>query len=529
MLSKEEPGAPQQTLTEAGHQPETNKTFGDGDDKTNGEAITFSSSSSNPPRKSVYSSTKDIPYDENLKARSRLDVVQTSNPLLSCEDYSSAASFNPFRDYLLGVVRETGDESLAFQVMSLLQSIIQNDAVDRNLLKRAEIGVSDNDKYSEVQDSILGWLISLCEPCQPPRRIVTIQMAVEIMKDLVSHASVTQEKRDQIDQIYAHFAKLISDRFQGSLAYLLLDLYEDELPLLRRMLSNSDITNSVHLLPFEDSAQPGLQVTHRRPEGDVENIRRDVQHFILLRQMRRWIHQEASDEDPLEASLRLPLVTINSELEMAMHEVVPVTCAVGMTKVKLFMVLDSELLILVEKHPEKAGWANVKCVASVRHQEAFCNRSNTSVLHITIRSAIKPHASCRKLKVRTRSNWATIASARDKKTFSRTDDMYSRFNGIVQVGTAAATMAGNALQQQRDKPLWNLTLLFQGPEQVDSLAGVWRIFVCTHYFIPCLFVALVHTLRPTLTFVSVWLLNCICPNQGWLSPTHSLMHPSSLV
>merc|ERR1712070_604700 len=67
------------------------------------------------------------------------------------------------------------------------------------------------------------------------------------------------------------------------------------------------------------------------------------------------------------------VVTPGTEMEMlATQDVIPATCVVKNLKLKLFMMLDPDFLLLVQRHsdPTKPGWSIVQMVVSMSNQFA---------------------------------------------------------------------------------------------------------------------------------------------------------------
>ena len=70
---------------------------------------------------------------------------------------------------------------------------------------------------------------------------------------------------------------------------------------------------------------------------------------------------------------------------------VPCKCALNSAKSKLLVLLDPLHLLLVEPGDDGAN-AAVRMAVPLRHQEAFVDRSNACVLHLTVRSPLRPYA-----------------------------------------------------------------------------------------------------------------------------------------
>jgi hypothetical protein len=154
-----------------------------------------------------------------------------------------------------------------------------------------------------------------------------------------------------------------------------------------------------------------------------------VQHFFLLRVLlREWAKGGNGGEvDPIVSAFEGPLLTVGMELELVGGQALSALCAAGMTKIQVSFVVDMDYMLLCQPaEKEKAGVHVVRLVTSLRHQEAFINQHHNCVLHIILRSTTKPHAACRRLKI-----------------------------------TSTST-------SPRDRPLWNLTLLFPTREQCTA-------------------------------------------------------------
>jgi hypothetical protein len=140
-------------------------------------------------------------------------------------------------------------------------------------------------------------------------------------------------------------------------------------------------------------------------------------------------------------------------------DTLPCTVAVGTKRVQLFFVVDPTALMLVQRHPDRAGHAQVVMAVPLRHQEAFLNRNNVCVLHITIRSMTRPHASCRRLKQGAASlpNASPVVGGSASAPMGGTGATGSTGPaGIPTSSTPSFTDNGNT----SGMALWNLTLLF---------------------------------------------------------------------
>jgi hypothetical protein len=220
----------------------------------------------------------------------------------------------------------------------------------------------------------------------------------------------------ELDAAVTALGRELRCRLEGAAAHLLLGVCEDEHELLSQPTPESELKSPTLLL--DTTAEPVTTTV-------AEEARDAVQHFFLLRGLlREWAKGEREGLDPIASVFEGPSLTIGTELELVGGQALSALCAAGMTKIQVSFVVDMDYVLLCQPtEKEKAGVHVVRLVTSLRHQEAFINQHHNCVLHIILRSTTKPHAACRRLKIASTST------------------------------------------SPRDKPLWNLTLLFPTREQ----------------------------------------------------------------
>ncbi len=237
-------------------------------------------------------------------------------------------------------------------------------------------------------------------------------------------------------------AAVIASAPTSTLGNLALDMFEDEYHALAHADIRAErmIANSINLLPIESSALSGLPVNYRLPSGDVEQTRTAIQMFLLLRQLKFKLLRSPDIEFQRIFNDDLPIKR-NDTIPIQNQDLMTCSALVGKRKVRFYLMIEHSLsvLMLVQRHPTRAGFAIVQMVVPLRHQEAFLNRSNACVLHITIRCDTAPHASCRKLKGGTTVTTTAIGQP-------------TGGSGAGQAGVTSVLIG---------KPLWNLALLFE--------------------------------------------------------------------
>jgi hypothetical protein len=242
-------------------------------------------------------------------------------------------------------------------------------------------------------------------------RLATFQLCIEFLNELVYYAAnanepcLANQELHSIFFAYQHAVAEVKNRFHSPLGYLILDLIEDEYSALTKPIYAKRLSVSPYnLVAVEETAISGIPLDFRRPNGDFERTKVSVQVFLLLRLLHYKLSKRKDNLFPLgqthsDSSINWNNLKADDEIPMnSTAESVACTLAVGPKKVNLFLVLDSDNLLLVTRHPNKVGYAIIQMIVSLRHQEPFLNRSNNCVLHVTIRSLARPHPSCRKLK-----------------------------------------------------------------------------------------------------------------------------------
>jgi len=282
-----------------------------------------------------------------------------------------------------------------------------------------------------------------------PFRLVTYTLMFQLLNELAYDKTLTTCLNavhcNKLELALKKLGSSVRESLAGALGGFVVDTFEDELVMLQnpndvmKILDNACVLLSVE--PSSATAEqqsrdtPVFPVELRRPQGELEKIRYDIQLFLHVQAAVNQLTQREvkAPYDTFASLLQLtpadPVMKLNSNIYMKDREVLPCTCAVQGQKLKLYLVIDHVMLLLVEKHPTDALSAVLRMLISLRHQEVFQNKNNPCVLHITLRSFSKPHASCRRL----RTNDATSPSIPGFHT--------------------------------RDKPLWNLTLLFNDQMQ----------------------------------------------------------------
>jgi hypothetical protein len=128
----------------------------------------------------------------------------------------------------------------------------------------------------EYSESLVTNLLTLLSR-KPVPRLITIQVCVKLLLELVYHEAqtrpcLTELHFDMLAQAYAAAARAMLDRLHGPLGDLFLNLFEDEARRINQ-LEFSDleglVTNPLLLLPIASHANSGVKLEFRLPSGEV--------------------------------------------------------------------------------------------------------------------------------------------------------------------------------------------------------------------------------------------------------------------
>mmetsp|Transcript_30854 Transcript_30854/g.75239 ORF Transcript_30854/g.75239 Transcript_30854/m.75239 type:complete len:1031 (-) Transcript_30854:172-3264(-) len=263
-----------------------------------------------------------------------------------------------------------------------------------------DIKIGNNLEYAnEVVDALLDALAT-----QPPYRLVTVQMVIDLLGELVldhtPNPCLNARDVPKLERAYRLAAKDVAKRFTNKDDHdALLNNFQTCFKDMSRPIDIEELlVNALTLLPLATNAMSGIPLQFRRPSGRMEAAKKAIQVYLLLRGLRYKLLKIDDSEFPLTKAYREEeKIQKQQQIQISDQDAIPCVIIVGKRRERHFLVVHRTLLLVVQHHPTRAGYALVKVVVPLRVQEVQRVNSSASPpnLSILLHVGPKPHPSCR--------------------------------------------------------------------------------------------------------------------------------------
>uniref|UniRef100_A0A7S0H9W9 FPL domain-containing protein n=2 Tax=Amorphochlora amoebiformis TaxID=1561963 RepID=A0A7S0H9W9_9EUKA len=251
----------------------------------------------------------------------------------------------------------------------------------------------------EVVESLVSALAT-----QPPYRLVTVQMVIDLLGEMVldntPNPCLNEIDIPKLERAYQLAAKDVAKRFTKKEDHeALLNNFQTCYKDMSKPIDIEELlTNAVTLLPVARNAMSGIPLQFRRPSGKMEAAKKSIQVYLLLRGLRYKLLKINDSNFPLtKAYSEEQQIRKKQQIKISDQDAIPCVIVVGKRRERHFLVVHRTLLLVVQHHPTRAGYALVKVVVPLRNQEVkeVDEASTPASLTVVLRIGIKPHPSAR--------------------------------------------------------------------------------------------------------------------------------------
>ncbi|CAG2111580.1 unnamed protein product, partial [Medioppia subpectinata] len=267
----------------------------------------------------------------------------------------------------------------------------------------SKANTSQTTKQSEtLHEELIHLLIEIMRKCcqyNSKIRLITLEMSVLLLKRLVirngvsilsdHHLAVLEQAKEEAILILRNFYKSEEEM-------LFLDMFEDEhQQLLKRQLNVEYLMMDSKLLLPPNQLTPlmmtGIEFNRRLPCADVERTRYAIQVFFLLRNLSLCLRDETETQLPL--TNYDSCIKVDQLLDLNNSDLIACTVmSKDQPKLRRFMVIDAQQLVLIEPDTKRLGWGVAKFVAWLQDVEVSADKDDSRSLHIQIRPCAQTSA-----------------------------------------------------------------------------------------------------------------------------------------
>ncbi|EFX79851.1 hypothetical protein DAPPUDRAFT_304370 [Daphnia pulex] len=169
---------------------------------------------------------------------------------------------------------------------------------------------------------------------------------------------------------------------------MFLELFEAEVnEIIKRPLQVEYLLqDSSILLPPTGTPMTGIEFTKRLPCGEVERARRAIRVFVLMRRLSLAVSGEVEAQLPLVCVQQC--IKISDILDLNNSDLIACTVVNREgTRLRRFLVIDPNQLILVEPDSRRLGWGVSKFVGFLQDVEVTGDKDDSRCLHVTVHNS----------------------------------------------------------------------------------------------------------------------------------------------
>ncbi|CAG0894165.1 unnamed protein product [Cyprideis torosa] len=350
----------------------------------------------------------------------RLHNLSIEPPL---DEEGFSLSERPFLEAVFLALECSENDYSALFALCLLFAIGNNRGMKQSILESALFSTTRR-KYNELlMERLLGIMQLACQPGTNSRvRLATLQLTLILLKQLVgaprkseggesSEASPSEEQpidggRDTptfiLDRHLAAVegikedATLLCRSFYKS-EEIFLDMFEDEWRALHGKAFNVEflMMESSLLLPPTGTPMTGIDFDKRLPCGEVERACRAIRIFFLLRELSLFLRGEEERELPLTSPENI--TRVGEVLDLNNSDLIACTILNrDQHRIRRFLVIDEQQIILVEPDTKRLGWGVAKFVGLLQDTEVTGDKEDSRCLHITVHKSSSSPGAARK-------------------------------------------------------------------------------------------------------------------------------------
>lgn len=233
-------------------------------------------------------------------------------------------------------------------------------------------------------------------------RLVTLEMSIMLLKKLCMREGksiLPDQQLASVEQAREESALILRNYFKTEDETIFLDIFEEEFCEMKKRKLNVEylMMDANLLLPpnqLTSLMMNGIDLTRRLPCAADERTRYAVRVFLLIRDLSLVLRGEEEKQLPL--TKETTFVKVDQLIDLNNSDLI--ACAVmikdaGNThnnKVRRFMVIDAQQLILIEPDNRKLGFGVAKFVAMIQDVEVNPDKDDSRSLHLVIRERTSP-------------------------------------------------------------------------------------------------------------------------------------------
>uniref|UniRef100_A0A7S3YCX4 FPL domain-containing protein n=1 Tax=Lotharella globosa TaxID=91324 RepID=A0A7S3YCX4_9EUKA len=226
----------------------------------------------------------------------------------------------------------------------------------------------------DIVETLLGALAT-----QPPYRLVTVQMVIDLLGEMVldhtPNPCLNDKDIPKLERAYHLAARDVAKRFSKTEDHdAMLNNFQTCFKEMSKPIDIEELlTNAVTLLPQAKNAISGVPLEYRRPSGKMEAAKKSIQVYLLLRGLRFKLLKINDFDFPLSKAYADEMhIKKQQQIQISDQDAILCIIMIGKRREKHFLVVYQTLLLLVQHHPTRAGFAIVKVVVPLRVQVIKC-------------------------------------------------------------------------------------------------------------------------------------------------------------
>lgn len=232
-------------------------------------------------------------------------------------------------------------------------------------------------------------------------RLVTLEMSIMLLKKLSMRdgkSILPDQQLASIEQAREESALILRNFFKTEDETIFLDIFEEEFCEMKKRKLNVEylMMDANLLLPpnqLTSLMMNGIDLTRRLPCAEDERTRYAVRVFFLIRDLSLVLRGEEEKQLPL--TKETAFVKVDQLLDLNNSDLIACTVITkeangSNNKMRRFMVIDAQQLILIEPDNRKLGFGVAKFVAMIQDVEVNPDKDDTRSLHLVIRERTAP-------------------------------------------------------------------------------------------------------------------------------------------
>eukprot|EP01083_Nonionella_stella_P088880 247942_1 len=249
---------------------------------------------------------------------------------------------------------------------------------------------------TEIVDGILVVLNRSPKPCLVTLVILS-ELLIEVVLDKSTRIPLSPGHCLMLEEAFRSSIANLRPKLSGPLGGLFLDTFEEEWRMLCRPTNvRQIISNPVTLLPVATNAISGVSLEYRQPAGLLEQTRRSIEVFLILRSLYKTLACRGEEDEGFPFVLPEDYkIKPKGDFEIdGQQDLLECQLVQKRWKLRVYLVIDPQWFLLVIPNQQRAGWSIVEVAFPLHNQQASTHQRDNSLMVVKIRSEIKPHSSC---------------------------------------------------------------------------------------------------------------------------------------